>query len=193
MPRRKRLPPTPVLESERLVLRPIQAEDAPVIQRRFPHWDVVKHLTARVPWPYPADGAAANMVETLSEMARGEKFQWAITLKDGDGELIGRISLWPDDGKSREMRGFWLSQAYWGRGIMTEAAERVTAYAFLELGWPRLWLRSGVENAGSHRIKEKQGARIVDRVPAAFVSGAGETTVWLLTREDWLMHKENTA
>jgi RimJ/RimL family protein N-acetyltransferase len=182
-----------VLESERLVLRPIQAEDAPVIQRRFPHWDVVKHLNARVPWPYPADGAAANMVETLSEMARGEKFQWAITLKDGDGELIGRISLWPDDGKSREMRGFWLSQAYWGRGIMTEAAERVTAYAFLELGWPRLWLRSGVENAGSHRIKEKQGARVVDRVPAAFVSGAGETTVWLLTREDWLMHKENTA
>jgi RimJ/RimL family protein N-acetyltransferase len=69
----------------------------------------------------------------------------------------------------------------------------VTAYAFLELGWPRLWLRSGVENAGSHRIKEKQGARVVDRVPAAFVSGAGETTVWLLTREDWLMHKENTA
>jgi ribosomal-protein-alanine N-acetyltransferase len=193
VPRRKRLPPTPVLESERLVLRPIQAEDAPVIQRRFPHWDVVKHLNARVPWPYPADGAAANMVETLSEMARGEKFQWAITLKDGDGELIGRISLWPDDGKSREMRGFWLAQDYWGRGIMTEAAERVTEYAFLGLGWPQLWLRSGVENAASHRIKEKQGARIVGREPAAFVSGPGETTVWLLTREDWLMHKENTA
>jgi len=193
MPKRKRLPATPVLESARLILRPIRAEDAPAVQRRFPHWDVVKHLNARVPWPYPADGAAANMTETLGEMARGEKFQWAITLKDGDGELIGRISLWPDDGGSREMRGFWLSQEHWGRGIMTEAAERVTEYAFVDLGWPQLWLRSGVENAGSHRIKEKQGARIVGRAPAAFVSGPGETTIWLLTREDWLTHKEKTG
>ncbi len=193
MPRRKRLPQTPVLESPRLVLRPIRAEDASVIQRHFPHWDVVKHLNARVPWPYPADGAAANMIETLGEMERLEKFQWAITLKGGDDDLIGRISLWPDDGKSREMRGFWLARGYWGRGIMTEAAERVTEYAFLGLGWPHLWLRSGVENAASHRIKEKQGARIVDRAPAAFVSGPSETTVWLLTREDWLRRREETA
>jgi [ribosomal protein S5]-alanine N-acetyltransferase len=193
VPRRKRLPQTPVLESARLVLRPIRAEDAPVIQRHFPHWDVVKHLNARVPWPYPADGAAANMIETLGEMQRREKFQWAITLKGGDDALIGRISLWPDDGKSREMRGFWLAREYWGRGIMTEAAERVTEYAFLGLGWPNLWLRSGVDNAASHRIKEKQGARIVDRVPAAFVSGPSETTVWLLTREDWLRHWKEIA
>jgi ribosomal-protein-alanine N-acetyltransferase len=193
MPKRKRLPATPVLQSARLILRPIRAEDTPVIQRCFPHWDMVKHLNARVPWPYPEDGAALNMIETLGEMARREKFQWAITLKDGDGDLIGRISLWPDDGVSREMRGFWLSQAYWGRGIMTEAAERVTEYAFLELGWPCLWLRSGVDNAGSHRIKEKQGALAVDRVPATFVSGPGETTVWLLTREHWLAHREKIA
>jgi [ribosomal protein S5]-alanine N-acetyltransferase len=186
MPRRKRLPPTPVLESARLILRPMRAADAAVSQQLFPHWDVVKHLNARVPWPYPADGAAQNMVETLLEMKRREKFQWAITLKGGGDELIGRISLWPDDGESREMRGFWLGQAYWGRGIMTEAAERVTEYAFRDLGWPHLWLRSGVENAASHRIKEKQGAVIVDRVPAAFVAGPGETTIWLLKREDWL-------
>ena len=193
MPRRKRLPATPVLESTRLILRPIRADDAPVIQRLFDHWDVVKHLSARVPWPYPADGAAANMVETLAEMERREKFQWAITLKGAGDQFIGRITLWPGDGESREMRGFWLGRAHWGQGLMTEAAERVTEYAFIELGWPYLWLRSGVENAASHRIKEKQGARIIDRVPADFVSGPGQTTVWLLTREDWLRRREKRA
>ncbi len=126
------------------------------------------------------------MHETLAEMRRREKFQWAITLKGGDDVFVGRISLWPDDGESREMRGFWLGREYWGRGIMTEAAERVTEYAFVELGWPHLWLRSGVDNAGSHRIKEKQGARIIERAPADFVAGPGETTIWLLTRKDWL-------
>ena len=45
-----RLPPTPILETGRLVLRPLRMEDAPVIQRRFPQWEVVRWLHARIPW-----------------------------------------------------------------------------------------------------------------------------------------------
>ena len=57
----------------------------------------------------------------------------------GPDELIGRIDLWPDDGVSRDQRGFWLDPAFAGRGLMTEAAERVTEFAFVELGWPRIY------------------------------------------------------
>jgi len=185
------LPATPVLATERLRLRPIRMDDAPVMQRRFAQWDVVRYLNGdNVPWPLPDDSAAKNTVETLAEMERHEKLQWAITLA-GDDELIGRITLWPDDGTSRDMRGFWLDPAFWGRGLMTEAAERVTEYAFATLGWPHLWLRSGAENTGSHRIKEKQGARIMGAVPARFVSGPGMSTIWLLTRNDWLKGKRS--
>ena len=87
---------------------------------------------------------------------------WAITLKGAEEELIGRIDLWPDDGVSREQRGFWLDPEFWGAGLMTEAADLVTDYAFTELGWPRLWLRNGEANQASFRIKEKQGARVVE-------------------------------
>jgi len=186
------MPPTPVLKTPRLILRPVRAEDAPAVQRCFSQWEVVRLLTAKIPWPYPEDGAAANMPLALGEMERGEQCHWAVTLRGGDDELIGWINIWPDDGVSRDQRGFWLDPAFWGRGLMTEAAERVTEYVFLELGWPHLWLCNAETNAASQRIKEKQGARFIDRTPARYVSGEGVRVTWLLTREAWLERRGKT-
>jgi RimJ/RimL family protein N-acetyltransferase len=183
------LPPTPVLETDRLVLRALRQDDVPAIQRRFPQWEVVRYLAARVPWPYPSDGAASHVTECLEQMARGEKCYWAILLKRGPAELIGRIDLWPDDGKSRDMRGFWLDPEFQGQGVMTEAAERVTEFAFVELGWPHLWLSNAEANGASSRIKEKQGAQLIDRASFRFVSGEGTRMIWLLRRDDWLARR----
>lgn len=178
------LPPTPTLVTQRLVLRPLAATDTPAIQRLFPQWDVVRWLHAVVPWPYPDAGAQINMAQCLDSRARGEKFYWAITLKGAD-ELRGRIDLWPFDGENRDMRGFWLDPELHGRGLMTEAAEAVTAYAFEVLEWPRLYLTNAAENRASARVKEKQGAVEIARERYAFVSGEAERQVWLLTRDAW--------
>jgi len=182
------LPPTPVLETARLVLRPLEWRDIPAIQRRFPQWAVVRHLHADIPWPYPDDGAETNVRECLEQRERGEKFFWAVTLKGGDDELIGRIDLWPPN-ENRDMRGFWLDPEFHGAGLMTEAAERVTQFAFEDLGWPLLYLTNAEANHASHRIKEKQGALIIDRSPAAFLSGPGVRVTWLLTQEAWLARR----
>ncbi len=185
------LPIPPVLHTERLTLRPMQLADAPAIQRRFNDWEVVKYLNGdHVPWPYPDDGAETHLRVSLEKRAR---YYWAITLRQAPDDAIGLISIQPDDGVSREQRGFWLAREFWGRGLMTEAAERVTEYAFLELGWPHLWLDNAEANTGSHRVKEKQGAVIVDRVPAKWVSGEGMKVVWLLKREDWLKRRKETG
>lgn len=189
-PERLRMPPTPVLETPRLILRPIAERDIEATQRRFPKWEVVKHLhSPGTPWPYPADGAATNMADILPKMERGEKSVWAITLKGGDDELIGRIDLWADDGRRQDQRGFWLDSEFWGQGLMTEAAERVTEYAFVQLGWPHLWLNNAEANTASHRVKEKQGAQIISRRPRAYVAGEDTQVTWLLTREAWLARR----
>ena len=117
---RKPLPPTPVLETARLILRPYAERDVDAVQRIFPQWEVVRWLHAGVPWPYPDDGAATNMADSLVKRARGERFYWAITLK-GDDTLRGRIDLWPFDGETRDMRGFWLDPDLHGQGLMSEA------------------------------------------------------------------------
>jgi ribosomal-protein-alanine N-acetyltransferase len=183
------MPPTPVLQTPHLVLRPVCSKDAPVIQRRFPRWEVVRWLNARIPWPYPADGAAAYVAACLDEMARGEKSHWAIVLKSGPADLIGVIDLWPDDGDSHDQRGFWLDPEFQGKGLMTEAADRVTDYAFRTLDWPHLWLTNAQDNHASRRIKEKQGARLVDLRIGNYVGGRGPLMVWQLTQENWLIRQ----
>lgn len=185
------LPPTPVLETARLILRPYELRDVDAVQRIFPNWAVVRWLHAGVPWPYPDDAAATNMADCLARRARGERFFWAITLKGGDDELVGRIDLWPFDGKTRDMRGFWLAPELHGQGLMTEAAEAVTAYAFEVLRWPFLYLTSAVENRASARVKEKQGAELIAVEPRAYVSGIGQSQVWRLDSEAWLARRAN--
>jgi [ribosomal protein S5]-alanine N-acetyltransferase len=184
------LPPTPILQTERLILRPLEARDVPAIQRIFPQWEVVRYLNAAVPWPYPDDGAATNMAQCLEKRARGEQFYWAITLK-GDDELRGRIDLWPDDGVRHDMRGFWLDPLLQGRGLMTEAAEAVTRYAFEVLEWPHLLLTNAAQNIASRRVKEKQGAQHLGREAWPSTSGPGERDLWKLTREAWLARQGN--
>ena len=181
-----RLPLPPVLETERLTLRPMRLTDAPAIQRRFNDWEVVKHLNGHVPWPYPDDGAETHIRASLEKR---DRYYWSITLKGGDDQAIGLISIKPDDGAEGEQRGFWLGRAFWGRGLMTEAAERVTAFAFVDLGWPHLWLGNSEANHASHRVKEKQGATITGRVPIRTVSGEAMKVVWLLKREEWLKRR----
>ena len=184
------LPPTPVLETERLILRPLAERDTPAIQRIFPQWEVVKHLYALVPWPYPEDGATTNMAQCLQDRAKGLKFYWAITLKGSD-ELRGRIDLWAFDPERRDSRGFWLDPLLHRQGLMTEAANAVTDYAFRTLGYPYLYLTNSTANRASARVKEKQGAIPAYVEPRAFVAGPGEVQVWLLTREAWLAREGN--
>jgi len=47
----------PSLETRRLLLRPLQPADADQLQQLYPHWEIVKYLNDKVPWPSPADGA----------------------------------------------------------------------------------------------------------------------------------------
>lgn len=184
MPFASPLPPTPVLETERLVLRPLRLEDAPAVQRHFAHWAIIRHLVAQVPWPYPDDGAETNVRECLEKRERGEQFYWALTLRDGDDELIGRIDLRPDAGVGT-MRGFWLAQDYWSQGLMTEAADAVNAYAFEVLDWPFIEVTTNAANLASQRIKEKQGFTLVRMETGEYVEGLRQKAFWRLTQEAW--------
>ena len=62
-----RMPATPVLETPRLILRPIRESDWVALDRGFNDWEVVKYLDAKVPWPLPEGNAAARMADTAGE------------------------------------------------------------------------------------------------------------------------------
>jgi ribosomal-protein-alanine N-acetyltransferase len=173
----------PVLETSRLLLRPLELADADQTQVLFPHWDIVKHLTAVVPWPYPPDGARQFYEHVaLPAMARGEEWIWSIRLKTNPDQLIGSISL----KKSQdENRGFWLGLPWHGQGLMTEAAEAVTDYWFNVLKFPVLRVPKAIANAASRRISEKHGMRVIATVERDCVSGRLPFEIWEITAEEW--------
>jgi [ribosomal protein S5]-alanine N-acetyltransferase len=182
------MPPCPTLETARLRLVPVAMADAPAIQRRFPRWEIVRYLGAEVPWPYPEGGAAAFIASQVARNAAGEKNAWSIRLRGGPDEAIGLIDLWPPDA-NRDSRGFWLDPEFQNRGLMTEAADRVTDYAFRDLGWPYLWLGNAKPNERSARVKERQGATLIDETPHRFVCGEEIRQTWRLEAVDWLARR----
>lgn len=177
------LPPT--LHSERLVLRPVSREDAPAIQKHFARWNIIRYLSTECPWPYPADGALRFIEDTaLPEMARGARLVWVIVPRQGPQEAVGMVDV-RLEGERLSQRGFWLAEAYQGRGYMTEAVTAVQDFLFFEHGLERLRVTNAVENAASRRVKEKTGARYLGRVSCAHHEGGAESEQWEITREAW--------
>jgi RimJ/RimL family protein N-acetyltransferase len=173
-----------ILETSRLILRPLTLADAERTQRIFPHWEVVRFLANRVPWPYPTDGALTYYRDiALPAMVRGEEWHWMLNLKsDPNAGHIGCISLMK---RANDNRGFWLGTPWQGQGLMTEAATAVTDFWFNTLGQTEMRVAKAVANAASRRISEKNGMRIVAHEERDYVTGRLPTEVWSVTAEEW--------
>ena len=175
------------LESLRLVLRALQLTDAEQAQSLFPHWEIVRYLNNRVPWPYPADGAQTYYRDlALPAMARGEEWHWTLRLKSSPAEMIGCISLMNRPGNNR---GFWLGLPWQGQGLMSEACEVVTDYWFNELKFPVLQVPKAIANTASRRISQKTGMRVVEVIERDYVSGRLPTEVWEISNAEWEARK----
>jgi RimJ/RimL family protein N-acetyltransferase len=141
-----------LLETPRLILRPLSLADAEQVQRIFPHWEVVRYLTG-VPWPYPADGALTYYRDfALPAMEQEEEWHWTLRLKSAPEEVIGQMSLMRQENNNR---GFWLGLPWQRRGYMSEAVEVATDYWFNTLGFPVVRAPKAIRNTASRRISEK--------------------------------------
>ncbi|GGC74141.1 hypothetical protein GCM10010994_35650 [Chelatococcus reniformis] len=174
---------TPLLTTERLVLRPLQLTDADAVQAVFPQWEIVRYLAAKVPWPYPADGALVFIRDgLLPAIERGTQWHWSIRPRALPGQLIGVIGL-IDEGDDN--RGFWLDPAWQGQGLMTEAVAAVTGFWFDVLGKDVLRVPKAIANTASRRISERAGMRVVGTEPRDFVGGRLAAQMWEITRDEW--------
>jgi [ribosomal protein S5]-alanine N-acetyltransferase len=178
---------TPILQTQRLILRPLALADAPAIQRHFNNWNIIQHLAAIVPWPYPDDGAESFIRRELAKIAAGEKvFQWVLVPRPGDGDAIGSISFRPWSNSFKGNRGFWLAEPYWNKGLMTEAVAAVNDFAFKTLGVESFHVCNAATNLASRRVKQKTGAEFAGYVELLHHSGQTKSEKWLVTRESWL-------
>ena len=172
------------LETNRLVLQPLQLADAAQSQLLLPQWEMVKFMGARIPWPYPADGAFTYYRDVaIPGMDQGKEWHWTLRLREAPKEHIGAISLIAKDGYAA--RGFWLGLPWQGRGLMTEAVVAVNDYCFDVLGFSALRAPKAVRNLSSRRISEKTGMRVIAVEERDYVSGRLLSEVWELTADEW--------
>jgi RimJ/RimL family protein N-acetyltransferase len=173
----------PDLETPRLFLRDALLADSISYEENFADYEVIRHLAAAVPWPYPPGGAAAHL-QTLRPDQGKTRWTWTLHLKTTPTETIGAVDLFRD--RATENRGFWLARKHWGAGYMTEATDTVTDYAFHVLGFERLILSNALGNTRSRRLKEKAGAVLLRTEPALFVDPSfTHREIWELTRDAW--------
>lgn len=76
-----------------------------------------------------------------------------------DDSAVGGISLrvGSDIERLSAELGYWLGEAFWGRGIVSDAAAAVTDFAFHELHLARIFAVPFAHNTASHRVLEKAG------------------------------------
>jgi RimJ/RimL family protein N-acetyltransferase len=76
---------------------------------------------------------------------------------------------------------------------MSEACDIVTDYWFEVLKFPVLRVPKAVANAGSRRISEKQGMRVIGAEDRDYVSGRFPSEIWEITAEEWRRHKQSRS
>lgn len=169
--------------TRRLLLKPLALADAPQIQSLFPHWEIVKYLNARIPWPYPPDGAEQFCRElALPQMEQGEAWHWSLRLLSQPATLIGSLGLFRSD---EDNRGFWIGRPWQGQGLISEACIWANDFWFDVLGFDRLRVPKAAANSASRRISQNQGMHVVRTEERDYVCGRLKSEVWEITADEW--------
>ena len=116
-----------MIETPRLILRDVDLNDVDTIVPELNNFNIARN-TARIPQPYHRDDALdfLNFVKTLDERS----LVCAISDSSNPSQLLGIVSYEFSVEQNDAELGYWLSESYWGKGLMTEAVGAMVHHAF---------------------------------------------------------------
>jgi [ribosomal protein S5]-alanine N-acetyltransferase len=141
------------LEGERCCIRPWSKADGPSLVEHANNINVARCLRDRFPHPYTAKDARDFLRHAA---VSADPSNLAIDVGGTAVGGIGYVAGHDVERFSAEI-GYWLGEAFWGRGIATEAVLLVSSHAFAELNFLRLFAIPFADNLGSIRVLEKTG------------------------------------
>ena len=148
----------PILHTERLVLRHLEAGDAEDLFQLRRHPEVNRYIAREA--CRSREEAAEKIASLRAGQSQGKLLYWAIGLR-GEYRLVGTICLWnfTEDGGRAEL-GYELLPDYQGQGLMTEAILRVVEYGVEQLGLTSMEAFTHGENLASRKLLEKLGFEV---------------------------------
>lgn len=143
------------LQSERLLLRQITAEDVKEIFELRSDKEAMKYIPRPLCVTHEDALALINMMQEKIETNEG--MNWAITLKNNN-KLIGYIGHYSIQWENfRSEIGYMISPEYYGKGIATEAIKLLIDYGFNDMKMHSLEGVIDPANIASARVLEKNG------------------------------------
>lgn len=162
---------TQTITTNRLTLRRWQTGDAGQLYANYGSDPRVQEYITWFPCATPELCEQFIEMNIQSYAEKPDSYAWAIVY---EGELIGSIGAFNIDDNMRSCElGYSIGSRFWGRGIVTEAAQAVLDYLLGPAGFHRVFATYHEENAGSGRVMEKIGMRYEGRLRGATKSKDG--------------------
>jgi [ribosomal protein S5]-alanine N-acetyltransferase len=147
--------PFPNLETNRLILRRLSAEDVLEIFALRSDKEVMKYIPR--PLAKSIEDAQAHIALIDEKIESNEGINWAITLKDNPKliGIIGHYRIKPEH--FRAEIGYMLLPEYQGKGIISEAIKEVVNYGFEVMKLHSIEAIIDPENNASEKVLQKNG------------------------------------
>ena len=142
----------PILETERLILRPLSVDDADAVFAWASDPRVAKFMS------YPQHTDIKQTIDWLIFLEDDEtELTWAFVLKE-ENKVIGSGGIGPNV----EMQGYWgigynIHFDYWHNGYCTEAMKAIIDFAHNKLGVNKICSDHAIDNPRSGKVMEKCG------------------------------------
>ena len=171
----------PAFESPRLLLRAFKPDDFE---------PMVGFYASEVSRPY---GGPCSRDEAWRKFAvysghwvlRGYG-PWALEEK-GSGQFVGLCGMWFPEGFPEPEISWALIPGQHGKGYATEAARRALQAAYENFGWKTAVSVIATDNAASHAVAQRLGAKLETRIPFR----GGEADVYRHVSLDVLLQAAN--
>ena len=166
------------LKTERLILRPLAADDAEDL------FDAYRRPEAMQFMDDAAHSSAAETKKMVEGMLDGPGTVWTLRTAE-DGPALGYVDYIGNAGVPG--MGYFLHPDHWGKGYTSEAVRAVLDYGFDEMGLDRVELWISEENRASVRVAEKVGFRRRGRMRQKYHQDATghDKITYGITAEQW--------
>jgi ribosomal-protein-alanine N-acetyltransferase len=146
---------TPVLESERIILRPLLVSDAEHI---FQSWTSDPEVAKFMIWEvHQSVDDTREWLKTVEQSLDDDHcYIWGFVLKE-TGKLFGSGGIAFKEEHGCFELGYNIMKKYWGRGLTTEAGRVILDFASHTLGEKKFFCKHAVDNIGSQKVMLKLG------------------------------------
>lgn len=176
----------PIIETERLILKPFKIEDAQSVYDLAKSYELYKS-TLNIPHPYEPH-MATEWIKT-HEVAHEENGMISLGafIKETD-TLVGTFSLGHLPKSKNGEIGYWIGLPFWNKGYASEGAKALLDFGFSQLKLNRIYGRYLTFNPASRKVMEKIGLEFEGILREVIVKDGTFHDVGYLAmlRSDWL-------